>query len=159
MATNESVKFEKLKAGHAAAIGIEDINNMTEEQEHALAERLEAFGVVKHQAIALRAAAEINPTPSAGSEIAEAPKGRAKRAKNTPTVAQSVAPAAYDNGVMKVLEHFASEGDSVGALGMQIYRGAMSRRVQTEMTQLILDATAGSTLSGSADSFLDRFGY
>lgn len=158
MATNESVKFDKLKAGHAIALGIEDTSNMTEEQEHALAERLEAYGVTKPQTMALPAAPGINP--SAGSKIAEAPKGRVKRgAKNAPTIAQSVAPAAYDGDVMRVLEHFAGEGDSVGALGMQVYRGAMSRRVQADMTQLIIDATAASGITGSADSFLDRFGY
>lgn len=159
MATNESVKFDKLKAGHAIALGIEDIAHMTEEQAHALAERLETYGVTKPEASRM-ALPGTGINPSAGSEIAEAPKGRVKRgAKNAPTIAQSVAPAAYDGDVMRVLEHFAGEGDSVGALGMQVYRGAMSRRVQAEMTQLVIDATASSGITGSADSFLDRFGY
>lgn len=156
---NEFTKYDKLRAGHAIALGIEDLDNMTEEQDHALANRLETNGIFKPQsAAALPGTAGINP--SAGNEITPAPKGRAKRtSKNAPTAAQSVAPAAYDGDVMRVLEHFAGEGDALAGLGMQVYRGAMSRRVKAEMTQLIVDATTASGITESADSFLDSFGY
>ena len=156
---NESTKYDKLVAGHAAALGITDINNMTEEQDHELTKRLEDFGVVKPQSVAaLPGTAGINP--SAGSEITQTTKGKAsKRTGKAATAAQKVSPAAYDGDVMRVLEHFAKEGDGVAALGMEIYRGAMGRRVQTEMAALVIDATVSSAHTGSADSFLDNFGY
>lgn len=154
---NEFTKYEKLKAGHAIALGIEDLENMTEEQEHALTNRLEANGIFKPQSAPALPGTAINP--SAGSEIAATTKGRAKRTSKSATAAQKVSPAAYDGDVMRVLEHFAKEGDGVAALGMEIYRGAMGRRVQAEMASLVIDATVSSAHTGSADSFLDSFGY
>lgn len=153
---NEFTKYEKLKAGHAIALGIEDLDNMTEEQEHALANRLEANGIVKPQSAPALPGTAINP--SAGSEIAPTTKGRAKRTSKNAVAADNVSPAAYDGDVMRILEHYAREGDAVGALASQIYRGAIGRRIQSEMATLTIDSTVSSGITGSADSFLDGWG-
>lgn len=158
----EIAKYNKLREGHAKALNF-DIDNMTEEQEHELAHRLETYGVVKPQsAPALPGTSEMNPSAGIGGEIAAAPKGRAKRSsKNTqPPASQPISPANFSPEIVQVFEAMAQQGDAVGAFGMQVFRGAMSRQIKNGMVNLVLDGTQGlEVVEGSPDAFLDGLGF
>lgn len=157
---SEINKYNKLRAGHAQALGI-DLENMTEVQEHELANRLEIHGVIKPNSLTLNAASDNSGiNPSVGNDLAEAPKGRASNQKDKNPIAPKVSPASFNPEIMQIFEHLASQGDRVGSMGMEIFRTAMSRQVQAGMTNLVLDATVGiKALEGDADSFLDAQGY
>lgn len=163
MAVNNTNKtfdtYNTLVAGHAKAIGIADLGNMTDEQRNQLEHRLAEHGVVKPEgAPALPGSAVI---PSAGNPegtIAATTKGKAKRSRNQPPAATPVSPGDFNPEVLRVFEHMAVQGDQVGELGMQIFKGAVSRRVRQGMLDFTLDATKPiDALERTADSFLDEY--
>jgi hypothetical protein len=162
MATNKALDtYNTLIIGHAKAIGITNLENMTDEEKNRLEHRLAEHGVVKPEsAPALPGSADI---PSAGNEevaaIAPTTKGRAKKVKSQPP-ATTVSPADFNDDVLRVFQHMAQQGDRVGEVGMQIFEGAVSRRVQDGMLGFTLRATKPiEALAVSANDFLDSEGY
>jgi hypothetical protein len=161
MAANNAQKtYDTLVAGHAKAIGITDLENMTAEQKNQLEHRLIEHGVVKpDSAPALLGSVDI---PSAGNEegaIAPTTKGKAKRTRNQqPAVAAPVSPGDFNPEIMRVFQDMALQGDQVGVLGMQIFTGAVSRRVKQGMVDFTLNATKPiDALERTAESFLDEY--
>jgi hypothetical protein len=156
--------YDTLVAGHAKAIGIIDLENMTVEQRNQLEHRLTEHGVVKPEgAPLLPGSAAI---PSAGNSegaIAQTTKGRAKRTpknQGSQTVEPPVSPADFDPEIVRVFRHMADQGDQVGELAMDIFEGAASRRVQNRMVGFTLRSTKSiPALAVTSKDFLDNEGY
>jgi hypothetical protein len=164
MASNKSFDtYNTLVAGHAKAIGITDIENMTAEQRNQLEHRLIEHGVVKPEGAPLLPGTAVS---SAGNErneqgtIAPTTKGRAKRTPKTVAVNQPLSPGDFNPEVLQVFQHMAQQGDKVGEMGLQIFAGAVSRRVREGMVDFTLQATKPiEALTGTAEDFLDANGY
>lgn len=163
MATNKSTDtYNILVLGHAKAIGVTDLENMTAEQRNQLEHRLIEHGVVKPDGAPLLPGTAA--VPSAGNEegaIAPTTKGRAKRVPKTPPANQPLSPGDFNPEVLQVFQHMAQQGDKVGEMGMQIFTGAVSRRLRDGMVDFTLQATKPieALTAGSAQDFLDSEGY
>ena len=160
--SNNAMKtYETLRAGHAKAIGIEDLNKMTDEQARQLEHRLAENGVVKPEgAPALPGSPETNPSAvNSGEALAQTTKGKVKKVKN-PAPGTTVSPGDFNPDILRGFQSMAQQGDRVGELGMQIFEGAVSRRVEDGMVGFVDRATKPiAALSGTANDFLDSEGY
>jgi len=162
MANKPTDTYNILVLGHAKAIGITDLENMTPEQKNQLEHRLTEHGVVRPEGSpALPGTADIPSAGNEGSAIAPATKGRAKRTPKTPPVNQPLSPGDFNPEIVQVFQHMAQQGDKVGEMGMQIFAGAVSRRVRDGMVDFTLQATKPieALTAGSAQDFLDSEGY